>query len=135
MENKVFLGGTCGDSTWRGELTPLLSTQNTTVNYFNPVVEDWTPECQAQEEEEKNQQCNIHLYVITSQMSGVYSIAEVVESAYKRDKITILQIIPYGFNEHQLKSLKATCDLVRRCGGIAYIDEDLERTARILNCI
>ena len=60
MKNKVFLGGTCNESTWREELIPLLKT-----DYFNPVVEDWTPECQAEEERQKNEECNYQLYVIT----------------------------------------------------------------------
>ena len=38
---KVFLGGTCNGSRWRNELIPLLECE-----YFNPVVEDWTPSCQ-----------------------------------------------------------------------------------------
>ena len=41
---KVFLGGTCNNSTWRDTLIPLLK-----IDYFNPVVDDWTPECQEQE--------------------------------------------------------------------------------------
>ena len=53
MKNKVFLGGTCNESTWRNELIPLLK-----IDYFNPVVEDWTPECQAEEERQKNEECN-----------------------------------------------------------------------------
>ena len=38
---KVFLGGTCAESKWREKLIPLLK-----CDYFNPVVDDWTPECQ-----------------------------------------------------------------------------------------
>lgn len=34
---KVFLGGTCNDTTWRDELIKKLK-----INYFNPVVDDWT---------------------------------------------------------------------------------------------
>lgn len=30
---KVFLGGTCNNSTWREELKPLLK-----IDYFDPVV-------------------------------------------------------------------------------------------------
>lgn len=36
----VFLGGTCNNSTWRDKLIPLL-----TVDYFNPIVNEWTKEC------------------------------------------------------------------------------------------
>ena len=63
--NRVFLGGTCADTTWRNELMPLLDEKH--VDYFNPVVENWTPECQQIEEDEKNKKCNIHLYVITKE--------------------------------------------------------------------
>ena len=42
--NKVFLGGTCNGSTWRDELIPMLN-----IDYFNPVVENWTSECQKEE--------------------------------------------------------------------------------------
>lgn len=54
--NKVFLGGTCNESTWRDELIPKLEDIN--FDYFNPVVEDWTPECQAVEIYEKENKCN-----------------------------------------------------------------------------
>jgi hypothetical protein len=34
---KVFLGGTCNESLWRDKLIKLLK-----IEYFNPVVPDWT---------------------------------------------------------------------------------------------
>lgn len=125
--SKVFLGGTCADSTWRDQLVKALQ-----VGYFNPVVADWTPEAQAEEVAQK-QLCNVHLYVITKDMAGVFSIAEAVDSACTPGKLTVLHIMPEGFDEPQLKSLAAVCDLVRKRGGIAYVDNDLMRTARILN--
>jgi len=126
--NKVFLGGTCNESTWRSKLIPVLD-----VEYFNPVVEDWTPECQQIEEYEKANVCNIHLYVITNRMKGVFSIAEAIESAMTRDKQTILHIVPEGFSSAQLSSLQAVANMVRKHGGISYLSEDLHRTARVIN--
>lgn len=126
--NKVFLGGTCADSTWRNILIPLIE-----VPFFNPVVDDWTPECQAIEESEKAVDCNIHLYVITEEMEGVFSIAEAIESAHMKGKTTILHVIPDGFEYSQLKSLKAVVNMVIKHGGIAYIDSDLYRTTRVIN--
>lgn len=67
--NKVFLGGTCNESTWRDELIPKL--EEIDFDYFNPVVEDWTPECQDIEIYEKANNCDIHLYVITDRKSVV----------------------------------------------------------------
>jgi len=126
--NKVFLGGTCNNSTWRDTLIPVLQ-----VDYFNPAVEDWTPEVQAIEEVEKAFSCNVHLYVITSQMTGVFSIAECIESAMTKGKQTILHVVPNGFDEGQIRSLKAVVNMVIKSGGIAYVDDDIHRTARVIN--
>lgn len=126
--NKVFLGGTCAESTWREELIKSIQ-----VPYFNPVVEDWTPAAQGIEESQKAINCNIHLYVITNAMQGVFSIAEVIESVHMSNKTTILHVIPDGFDKAQLKSLSAVVNMVRKHGGIAYIDDDLNRTARVIN--
>ena len=81
MRNRIFLGGTCAETTWRNELMPMLYDYD--CDWFNPVVKNWTPECQAIEEDEKNNKCNVHLYVITSEMIGVYSIAEIINSCWQ----------------------------------------------------
>lgn len=126
--NKVFLGGTCNESTWRNDLIPKLQ-----VDYFNPVVKDWTPQCQEDEDYQKHFICNIHLYVITKEMTGVFSIAEVVDSVHNETVRTILHVIPEGFEKGQIKSLQAVVNLVNKSGGIAYIDNELDRTARVIN--
>ena len=128
MENKVFLGGTCAETTWRDELVGVLQ-----VDSFNPVVDDWTEDCITEEEMQKANLCNIHLYVITSEMKGVYSIAEVIQSSKTDGKLTILHIIPDGFSDGELRSLKAVCELVKKNGSIAYVDSELFRTARVIN--
>ena len=128
MENKIFLGGTCADTTWRAKLENAIQ-----VPSFNPVVEDWTPECQAVKYTEKEHKCNVHLYVITSEMKGVFSIAEVIDSVHNKKKTTIFHVIPDGFDKGQLKSLQAVVKLVQLRGGIAYTDSELNRTARVIN--
>ena len=126
--NKVFLGGTCAGTTWRDTLVNCIQ-----VDYFNPVVDDWTEECQSIEEAQKSINCNVHLYVITAEMIGVFSIAEAVNSSLEKGKITIFHVIPDGFSKPQIKSLEATCNLISRNGGISYIDNELMRTARVIN--
>lgn len=122
MDNeKWFLGGTCAETTWRDELMPLLDKAN--IKYFNPVVKDWTPECQAIEEDEKNNKCNVHLYVITPEMQGVYSIAEIINSCWQAvlygttvNKVYFYILDPDNkFSKGQLKSLNAT---IRLCNDI-----------------
>ena len=72
----VFLGGTCNGSTWRDELIPLLK-----CSYFNPVVEDWTPEC-IEEEYRQKKSAGIELYVITPEATGCFSIAELISASF-----------------------------------------------------
>lgn len=124
MKTKVFLGGSCNNSTWRDKLIPLLIKNN--INYFNPVVEDWTPECQKEEYRQKENECNVHLYVITKEMKGTFSIAEAVDSAWQDRVITIFQVIPEGFDSAELKSLKAVSELISKRGGYGYISNDFD---------
>ena len=121
----VFLGGTCGDSTWREDLIPKLE-----IEYFNPVVDDWTPACQ-KEEVKQRKNCDYVLYVITSDMKGVYSIAEVVDDSNKRPGKTIFCYLKKGFDEGQLKSLEQVETMVHENG--AKICESLEEVAKHLN--
>lgn len=113
---KVFLGGTCAESTWREELIPVLE-----IDYFNPVVEDWTPECQA-EELKQREECDFILYVITKEMQGVYSIAEVIDDSNKRPHSTVFCFLEEGFTKGQIKSLQAVADMVERNGGTSLSD-------------
>ena len=127
---KVFLGGTCNESTWRNKLIPMLE-----IDYFNPVVEDWTPECM-EEELKQREGCYYCLYTITPDMLGVYSIAEVIDDSNKRPEKTIFCVMRCGngkcFGEGQMKSLVAVGEMVERNGGIFVVD-DLEHVADILN--
>lgn len=108
---KVFLGGTCNESTWRDQLIPML-----TIDYYNPVVPDWTPECQA-EEIRQRKECDFVLYTITSAMTGVYSIAEAVDDSNKRPDKTLFCVLYDGFTEGQIRSLDAVAKMVQDNGG------------------
>lgn len=123
--SKVALMGTCNESTWREELIPMLD-----IGYFNPVVEDWTPECQ-EEEIKQRETCDFVLYVITSEMEGVYSIAEVVDDSNKRPEKTVFCFLEDGFEEHQIKSLKQVVKMVEDNG--AEVCSSLEDVASCLN--
>jgi len=125
---KIFLGGTCNESKWREELIPMLK-----VDYFNPIVEDWTEESIEIENEEKYSKCDCLLFVITSAMTGVYSIAEMVEGCFLEDKMLVYNIIPDNFNEGQLRSLKAVEKILIKNGALGFIGNDLKRLANILN--
>lgn len=69
--NEGVLRGTCEYSKqdWRKEvIIPILEGLN--INYFNPVVDDWTEESKEVEEEQKIE-CDVHLYIITPDILGV----------------------------------------------------------------
>lgn len=124
-KKKVFLGGTCNQSTWRASLIPQLQ-----IDYFNPVVPVWTQEAY-EEELRQRATCDYCLYVITAAMQGVYSIAEVVDDSNKHPSKTIFCFLEEGFNEHQLKSLKAVGKMVEANG--AYWFPNLEEVILFLN--
>lgn len=72
---KVFLGGSCGDTTWRTDLIPHL--EQNEIEYFNPVVEDWNDEAFKREQEEKTYAATL-LFVLSPRTANFYSIAEMV---------------------------------------------------------
>lgn len=125
VTKKIFLGGTCNNSTWRDELIPLLK-----IDYFNPVVEDWTPEAQ-EEERYQRQTCDYCLYTITSEMKGVYSIAEVIDDSNKRPEKTIFCLLSDGFEKGVLKSLHEVGKMVQRNGG-TYVTSS-QQVANLVN--
>lgn len=126
---KVFLGGTCNESTWRGTLKSILN-----IDYFDPVVDDWTEDCM-KEELKQRKECDFCLYVITPDMTGCYSIAEVIDDSNKRPKNTIFCFIDIGnksiFDKAQIRSLNAVGKMVQRNGGFYF--QDLTQVANFLN--
>ena len=126
----VFLGGTCNESTWRDELIPKLNG----INAYNPVVPDWTPECQA-EEIRQREICDYCLYVITPKMTGVYSVAEAVDDSNKRPVKTLFAVLEWdgheAFTAGQLKSLGQVGKMVEANGGRWL--KSLEAVAAFLN--
>jgi hypothetical protein len=126
---KVFLGGTCNESNWRNRIITMLE-----VGFFNPVVDDWTPDCMA-EELRQREECDVCLYVITPRMTGVYSIAEVIDDSNKRPARTVfVRLRDDGdekFTDGQWKSLGAVAQMVERNGGAAF--DNLKSAALWIN--
>lgn len=127
MKKKVFLGGTCSGYDWRKDFIKMIRHE---CNYYNPIVKNWCEEDRIREVHER-QTCDYVLYVITSGLKGVYSIAEVIDDSNKRPERTILCILKDGINEQMYKSLKATANLARENGANVFFS--LEDTANFLN--
>lgn len=119
----VFLGGTVNGSKWRDEFIPMLER-----SYFNPVVEEWTPECKIKEDQVKA--CaTVLLYVITPKQKGFYSIAELVADAIsdKRDVVVVFLESDGDdrFDEDQIKSNVAIGKMLTGyCASVFYNLED-----------
>ena len=128
---KVFLGGTCASSTWREELIPQLGEN---VETFNPVVPNWTPECQEIEDMHRETD-DICLYVITPEGEGFYSFVEVTDDSNKRPERTVLCVLMEAngkkFEGHTLKCVLKTMKLVSKNGVVVF--DNLEDLANFLN--
>ena len=126
---KVFLGGTCNNSKWREKLIPKLK-----IDYFNPVVDDWTEE-DYKEELKQRENCDFCLYVITPMMTGVYSIFEVTDDSLKRPEKTIFCFFKEDnntkFTEDQIKSLDKVGIGIKNNGGKYF--KTLDEVAVYLN--
>ena len=116
---RIFLGGTCNNSEWRDKITP-----NLKCGYFNPVVKDWNDEAYNKELYERAT-CDYVLYVITPKMTGVYSIAEVVDDSNKRPNKTIFSFLSEDgsekFIDSQTKSLESTGKMISK-NGATYLN-------------
>jgi hypothetical protein len=114
----VFLGGTCSDTNWRDTIIPRLD-----IEYFNPVVKNWTPEAQ-QTELQKRAQARYVLYMITPAMTGVYSIAEAVDDSNRSPLKTLFCFVnddnvkgkSFTFSDPEIRSLTMVGEMIQRNG-------------------
>jgi hypothetical protein len=105
------------------------------IDYFNPVVDDWTEECMEEEIRER-ENCSFCLYVLTPEMTGVYSVAEVVDDSNKRPEKTILAVIGAKgceWTKHQIKSLESVAKMVEGNGGKSF--SELKEVADYINSL
>lgn len=134
--SRIFLGGTCAEDPWRDILMPELDKLG--ISYFNPVVEDWTPESIEIENQEKETKCDCELYILTPTMKGVYSVAEMVSAAYESSVghygSVLVGILgkEEDWGKEQWKSLGATINLINQISGksprvkASFIDSPLD---------
>lgn len=105
------------------------------IDYFNPVVDDWTPECQ-REELRQRELCDFVLYTLT-RVYSIYSISEVVDDSNKRPDKTIICIVNEkldgvpAMSKQDLKHMDAVGRLVERNGGKYF--KSLTDVANYLN--
>lgn len=113
--DRVFLGGTVNNTTWREELIKKLK-----ISYFNPVVVNWDYASRLNEEREKDI-CKYHAYVISPMMTGLFSIAELVDRVIKFPDTTVFTFLKEDedsvFDDDQWKSIVEVIKLCQKNGG------------------
>ncbi len=128
----VFLGGTCGNSTWREDLLPLL---NDNVKCFNPIVKNWSEQTQKLEDEHKAKD-DVYLFVITPETDNAYSISEVTEFSIEKPESTILCVMDNVngelFSTHERKVWKKITSNLKKIHR-AHVCKNLKEVARELN--
>ncbi len=124
----VFLGGTSTGYDWRKDLIGLLN-----VNFFNPLVDDWTEE-DAKKENIAKGEATMQAYCITPHAIGSYSVAELTASAILNGERTVVLFMDTEdaqFDEHQKKSNTQIKALVEKHSG--KVVDDLEEMAKYIN--
>ena len=140
IPSMIFLGGTCAGDPWRDKIIPEIEKKG--FEYFNPVVSDWTLDCIETENMMKNEYCDSHLYVLTPSMKGVYSVAEIINSAWEVREHNFGSCIvgvmgtKEDWGEAQWKSLMATLDLIKNIGGESpkIVAKTIEDPCELLDC-
>ncbi len=114
---KVFLGGTVNGSKWRTRVKEQLN-----IDFFDPVVEDWTDAAYERELAERRF-CDYVLYVLTPKMTGFYAVAEVTDDSYQRPDKTIYCYLPTDgedeFSPEQIEEFENLSKIVTANGAVA----------------
>lgn len=120
MKKLLFLGGTCGANQWRETFMAKLIEQGVPAErLFNPVVPDWTPECQAAEDEAKAGASHCLYYIanpftVGNETSG-YSLVELTMGLYDQPATTVGILDTADLSPAVAKALKkAFADLKKR---------------------
>lgn len=122
----VFLGGTCGNSTWRKDLIPML---NEDVPYFDPQVDNWTS-ADAEREDACKPVAKFNIFVITGDALGTYSGWEIHEEATKAPEKLIFCTVG-ELPENQVKGINKIKKGLTALG--ATVCDSLEEVASIIN--
>lgn len=120
---QIFLGGSCNPTTWRQNVAiPFLETKG--ISYYNPQVENWTPEVVDSERYAK-QNAQILLFVIDKQTRSTVSLVESAFMAGERKNL-VLVIYPFDYNILSIQ------DTLKQTSKSIETRSKLTRTSRIV---
>jgi len=88
QDDVMFLGGSCNPTTWRRDVSmPLLEKNG--VKYYNPQVDDWSPDLMVLEQKAKNV-AKVLLFVVDGLTRAVASMVEIAELITLGRKIVLV---------------------------------------------
>ena len=100
----IGLFGTCGASTWRDDLIKVY--EGSDIDYYNPMVPDWTPEC-AKEEAEHLANDAIILFPVLDETYAFGSLSEIgfsiLQAIKLDDRRDIVILISERLNDELMK--------------------------------
>ena len=117
LKKAVFLGGTCGSSTWRDELAECLDFTGEDVTLVDPRVPDYVWERDSKLEEIAKETCPVIVFGITNtpNTASIYSFVEASWLAAK-GKTVIIYCNPEEFEEPVKKSIKNSLNFFKNNG-------------------
>lgn len=137
----VYLGGTCINSPflwdWRTDFIRML---DDSVSYYDPFIRKWEDHPsdvnKTENNDNKRKESKYCVFVFTSDIIGLYSVAQAVEDSIKRDNGTVLvAFIDYRkkFDEdkHFIRSMHSALELCESNGAI--ICESIQDMVKIIN--
>jgi len=138
----IFLGGT-HHSTWRKDFLKLIKNMNSDINCYDPSVERWTYENVILENLVK-QYTKYHVYVLSPNMVGIYSVAEMVDSVHDDKVKTYFYIMQedvdsdgntVSWNPRLLNSIYALNNMMLKHGArkASSLDELVEQIVKDYN--
>lgn len=87
-EYQVFLGGSCNPTTWRKD-TAIPVLKQAGVTFYNPQVDDWSPDL-IEIEQEAKRRAQIKFFVIDQQTRGVASMVEIAFLSATRCELMVV---------------------------------------------
>ena len=141
MKYDVYLGETCIKSPflwdWRMDFIRML---DDTVHYYDPFVRkwenNWSDVNKTEDNDIKRSESKYCVFVFTSDIIGVYSVAQAVEDSIKKTNGTVLVAFvdyrkKFDEDEHFIRSMKSALDLCEANGAI--VCESIQEMAKIIN--
>ena len=140
---EIFLGGSCNPTTWRRDIAiPTLEAAGITSEYYyNPQVDDWTPDL-VQKEAVAKAGADILFFVVDEQTRAIASMIEIAEhatTALAHGKYVVVTInnVPEGIEiageaipPKQLKDLNRArrylADVIERYPGVVLKVDSIE---------